>query len=142
MLKRIPSLIPPDLLHALAAMGHGDEIAIVDANFPAAAIARRLVSLPGVTTPAALEAVLALLPVDDFVPEPGWTMQVVGDADARLPVMDDMRAALAAHDKRALSSLERHAFYARARDSFVIVQTGEMRKYGNIILKKGVISSD
>ncbi len=142
MLKNIPALLTPDLLHALAAMGHGDEIAIVDANFPATAIAQRLVSLPGSGTPAAARAILSLLPLDDFVPEPGWTMEVVGDASASLPVIDDMRAVVADHDRRALATLERHAFYQRAKAAFVVVQTGELRKYGNILLKKGVISSD
>lgn len=142
MLKNIPALFTPELLHALAAMGHGDEIAIVDANFPATALAQRLVALPGTGTPAVLQAVLALLPIDNFVPEPGWTMEIVGDPDGSLPVIDEMRAALAAHDPRTVATLERNAFYARARSAFVIVQSGELRKYGNIILKKGVISSD
>lgn len=142
MLKLIHPLISPDLLHALASMGHGDEVAIVDANFPATALARRLVVLPGVATPDLLKAILTLLPVDDFVPEPGWTMEIVGDATGTLPVIEEMKAAVAQHDKRPLASLERHAFYTRTKDAFVVIQTGETRKYGNVLLKKGVISTD
>ena len=142
MLKNIPSLITPDLLHALAAMGHGDEIALVDANFPAAALAARLVRIPGASTPAVLGAVLALLPIDDFVPEPAWTMEVVGDPHASVPAIDEIRQVLRAHDARPAATLERAAFYARAGAAFVVVQSGESRKYGNVIVKKGVISSD
>jgi len=141
MLKTISPLLSPDLLHALAAMGHGDEVAIVDANFPATTLAQRLVIAPGVSTPAMMAAILSLLPVDDFVPEPGWTMEIVGDATASLPVIDEMRATLAQQDPRPMAALERHAFYERARAAFLIVQTGETRKYGNVLLKKGVIAS-
>jgi L-fucose mutarotase/ribose pyranase (RbsD/FucU family) len=80
MLKNIPPLLTPDALHALASMGHGDDVAIVDANFPAAQVARKsgavLVPLAGATAPQALAAVLRLLPLDDFVPDAAWTMQV------------------------------------------------------------------
>lgn len=141
MLKTISPLLSPDLLHALAAMGHGDEVAIVDANFPATALARRLVTSPGVSSPAMMAAILSLLPVDDFIPEPGWTMEIVGDANASLPVIDEIRTTLAQHDERSLAALERHAFYQRASAAFLIVQTGETRKYGNVLLKKGVIAS-
>ncbi len=142
MLKTISPLLSPDLLHALAAMGHGDEVAIVDANFPAAALAQRLVVTLGVDAPAMMAAVLSLLPVDDFIPEPGWTMEIVGDANASLPVIDEIRNTLAQHDPRPLAALERHAFYQRAKTAFLIVQTGETRKYGNVLLKKGVIASE
>src|SRR5450830_370264 len=137
MLKTISPLLSPDLLHALAAMGHGDEVAIVDANFPATALAQRLVVAPGVSTPAMMAAILSLLPIDDFIPEPGWSMEIVGDANASLPVIDEIRTTLSQHDGRPLAALERHAFYQRAGAAFLIVQTGETRKYGNVLLKKG-----
>lgn len=143
MLKLIPPLIPPDLLQALAAMGHGDDIAIVDANFPAASTAERgaarLITLAGANAAQALEAVLTLLPIDTFVDAASWTMQVVGDAAAVPPAVADFHALLAAAGERAPASLERFAFYELARGARVIVQTGEQRKYGNIILRKGVI---
>jgi len=142
MLKTISPLLSPDLLHALAAMGHGDEVAIVDANFPATALAQRLVVATGVSTPAMMAAILSLLPTDDFIAEPGWTMEIVGDGTASLPVIDEIRATLAQHDQRPLAALERHAFYQRAKAAFLIVQTGETRKYGNVLLKKGVIASE
>ena len=143
MLKLLDPLLGPELLHALAAMGHGDEIAVVDANFPAAALARRLVRLDGVDAVQGLQAVLSLLPLDEFVQAPLATMAVVGAPDT----VPDLVAELIALARRvegrpfATEALERHAFYERARGAFVIVQTGERRLYGNALLRKGVLRS-
>ncbi|HEX6704940.1 MAG TPA: RbsD/FucU domain-containing protein [Albitalea sp.] len=146
MLKNIPPLLSPDALHALASMGHGDLVAVVDANFPAASVAAqggaRLVALPGVSAPELLRAVLAVLPLDDFQPECSWTMQVVGDATAVPAAVSEFADALRAVGEEAPASLERFAFYERARSAFVILQSGELRKYGNILLSKGVLATD
>jgi L-fucose mutarotase len=146
MLKNIPPLLTPDALHALASMGHGDDVAIVDANFPAAQVAHksgaRLVQLAGATTPQALEAVLQLLPLDNFVPDAAWTMQVVGDASAIPEPVAEFASVLHQAGERPAVSLERFDFYTQAQNAFLILQTGEQRKYGNILLRKGVISSD
>jgi L-fucose mutarotase len=146
MLKNIPPLLTPLVLHALASMGHGDDVAIVDANFPAASTARlggaRLVQLAGCTAPQALAAVLQLLPLDSFVPEAAWTMQVVGDAASVPAPVAEFAALLQQAGERPALALERFDFYERARGAFLIVQTGEQRKYGNIILRKGVIATD
>lgn len=141
MLKTIDPLLGPDLLHALAAMGHGDEIAIVDANFPAAACARRLLRVEGAGAPQLLAAMLGLLPLDDFVEAPMVTMAVV-DTPEEVPAIVREFHRLAKHaEGRALplAALPRDAFYARAREAFAIVQTGEMRLYGNVLLRKGVV---
>lgn len=146
MLKNIPPLLTPDALHALASMGHGDDLAIVDANFPAAQVARKsgaqLVQLAGATAPQALAAVLRLLPLDDFVPDAAWTMQVVGDASAVPAPVAEFATVLHQAGERPAVSLERFDFYERAQTAFLILQTGEQRKYGNILLRKGVIASD
>ncbi len=139
MLKNIDPLLSPDLLHALRAMGHGDEIAIVDANFPATALARRLIRLDGVTVARAVQAVLSVLPLDDFVDRPAYTMQVVGNPDSVPEAVAQMRLLIGAADLCGM--LERDSFYLRARDCFAILQTGETLLYGNIILKKGVIGA-
>ena len=139
MLKGISPLLSPDLLHALASMGHGDEIVLADGNFPSATHARRLVRLPGVPAPQVLDAVLSVLPLDTFVAQAAFTMQVVGDAVAIPEVVLEFNAVLNRHACRAASSLERFAFYERAASAFAIVATGETRIYGNIILKKGVV---
>lgn len=140
MLKNIPPLLGPDLLGILRAMGHGDEIAIVDANYPADAAGPALVRLDGISATDILEAVLTLMPLDDFVDEAAIVMQVVGDANARPPVVEEFEAIVKKHEpKMGVSSLERFAFYDRVKTGYAIVQSGERRLYGNILLKKGII---
>ena len=145
MLKNIPPLLSPDLLYALASMGHGDEVALVDANFPAARIAAqagvKLIRLPGLDTDTVLQAVLAVLPLDTFEAHCAFSMQVVGDAQA-VPVPVARFRALLQAEGHGVASLERFAFYAQAQAARVIVQTGDQRKYANILLRKGVIAVD
>jgi L-fucose mutarotase len=139
MLRGVDPLLTPDLLHALASMGHGDTIAVVDANFPAAATARRQILLPGIDAPTALGAILTLLSIDEFEPDPIVVMQVVGDAAAIPDPVRDFMTVLSRHAVPALIAIERHAFYRAAASAFAVVQTGERRFYGNILLRKGVI---
>jgi L-fucose mutarotase len=139
MLKGLSPLLSPDLLSTLASMGHGDEIALVDANFPAASQARRLVRLAGVGVSELLDAVLSVLPLDDFAPDPVLTMQVVGDAHAEPEVWRDFAAVLRKHGGAPARSIERLAFYQRSAAAYAVVATGETRLYGNILLRKGVV---
>ncbi len=139
MLIGLDPLLGPDLLAALRAMGHGDEIALVDANFPAAARARRLVRCDGHTLIRMLSAIVGVLPLDDF-DDAVFSMAVVGDSDRMPETVADMADVLhgSGYD-RPIVPLERHAFYDRAAECFAIVATGETRLYGNVILRKGVI---
>ena len=141
MLKGLDPLLSPDLLMYLRAMGHGDEIVIVDANFPADSRGQRLVRLDGVSATAVLDAVLSVMPLDDFVPEPAWRMEVVGDPAAEQPIFSEFRDIIARREspETRLGALERFAFYERADAAYAIIATGEGRLYGNIILKKGII---
>ena len=139
MLKTIDPLLTPELLHALAAMGHGDTIALVDANFPAASKARRLIQLPGITVTETTRAVLTLLPLDTFVESPAQTMQVVNDPTATPPILTELAALVTAAGAAAPEPIDRFRFYAETETAFAIVHTGERRLYGNIILRKGVI---
>lgn len=140
MLKGIDPLLAPDLLHALRAMGHGDEIAIVDANFPAATHARRLIRLDGVAAPPVVRAIASLLPLDDFEPDAAFRMAVTGDPNAIPPVVSEFQTALQTFGHtRPIAPLERFAFYERARGAYAIVATGETRLWGNLILKKGAL---
>lgn len=139
MLRGLNPLLSPDLLHALASMGHGDRIGIVDANFPAATTARRLIPLPGISATAVLEAILSVLPIDEFEPGPAVVMQVVGETATVPEPEHEFAAVLTQHQLAAPTRLERHAFYRAAAACFAIVQTGERRFYGNILLTKGVI---
>lgn len=140
MLKGIPSILGPDLLAVLRAMGHGDEIAIVDGNYPAAAHAQRLVRLDGHGAPAALDAILTLLPLDTDVPHAAFRPCAFGDCARMESVFEDFRAVIDRHQKAiSLTPLEGEGFYARVRGAYAIVATSEPRLYGNIILRKGVI---
>jgi L-fucose mutarotase len=141
MLKGLDPLLSPDLLFVLAAMGHGDELAIVDANFPALSNARRLIRLDGASAPRALQAVLSVMPLDDFVDAPMAVMEVVGDPTAiPEPVKEFQQVADTAEGKNVpRQAVERFAFYERARTAFAIVATGETRLYGCVLVKKGVI---
>lgn len=140
MLKGIDPLLSADLLTVLAEMGHGDELAIVDANFPAVAMARRLVRVSA-PAPDVLRAVLTLMPLDDFVDAPVAVMKVVGAPD-EIPetVHEFQTVANAAESKPVpMERVDRFAFYERAKAAFGVVATGETRLYGCVLVKKGVI---
>jgi len=141
MLKGLDPLLGADLLHALRSMGHGDDLVIVDANFPAATMGRRVVRMDGVSATRALAAVLSVLPLDDFVDEPCGRIEVVGDPDAVPEVCEEFQKIIdrAESGRFKLASIERFAFYARAREAFAVVQTGETRLYGCVLLKMGVV---
>ena len=144
MLKGLDPLLSPELLRVLRAMGHGDEIAVVDANYPAASAGPPVVRLAGAGTTEAANAILSVMPLDEFAPEAVWCMAVVGEPDGEQPIFGEFRATIRRFEGEAfrLAKLERFAFYARASEAFAIVSTGERRLYGNLIMKKGVVRSD
>ena len=140
MLKNINPLLTPELLYVMAAMGHGDELAVVDANFPAYSVARgtttaRVVPMAGVSLPEAVRA-------DEFVDSPVRSM--AGDsAPGELPeVQQEVQAVIDAAAGRhwPIGELERFAFYEAARASYAVVLTGERRFYGNVLIKKGALA--
>jgi L-fucose mutarotase len=144
MLKTLSVLHTPELLHTLAAMGHGDELAIVDANFPSVANAQRLIRFDSADLPSVVEACLQLLPLDTFVEEPVARMLQV-HAPHEVPKVQEIcqiiiDKAEGRHVK--VAGVTREAFYERARKAFAVVATGELRLYGCILLKKGVIFPD
>lgn len=145
MLKGLDHRLGADVLHALAAMGHGDMVVLVDANFPADAVARdtvtgRLLRMDNLDTRAAAEAVLSVLPLDDFVDDFAARMEVVGDPAALPPPQAEVQALLAAAgDGRRVPGVERFAFYDLARRAYAVIATGETRPYGCVMFRKGVI---
>jgi L-fucose mutarotase len=141
MLKGLDPLLNADLLYVLRAMGHGDDLVIADANFPAATMGRRVIRLDGASSPRALEAVLSIMPLDDFVDEPCLRIEVVGDPDAVPEVCAEFQRQIEAVEggRFTLGKIDRFAFYDRARQAFAVAQTGETRLYGCILLKKGVV---
>jgi L-fucose mutarotase len=140
VLKGIDPLLSPDLLHVLASMGHGDEIVLVDALYPAVTNAQRLVRLPGCDLPTAARAVLSVLPLDSFIDQPMATMAMVDTPEVVPEVQEEVLSLATAAEGRQIGMdlVERFAFYERSRRAFAIVQTGELRPYGNVIFTKGV----
>jgi len=141
MLKGIPSLLSPDLMHALQSMGHGDEIVLADGNFPSVSNARRLVRADGLGVCALLEAIVRLLPLDEFVEDHAVVMATVDPKAPEPSIWEEFRRVLAHGEGRAvtLTPIERHAFYERARQAYCIVATSEKALYANLLLKKGVV---
>ena len=146
MLKGIDPLLSPDLLRVLAAMGHGDEIVIADANFTAETLGqgRPLIALPGVGVQRAAEAVLSLLPLDTAVAQPVAYMQVSDTPAGYRSALQ--RGVIGRLEERGWArgdqcqAVERFAFYDRVRRAFAIVHTGELQPFANFIFKKGVIA--
>jgi L-fucose mutarotase len=141
VLKGIPALLNADVLYILAAMGHGDELALVDRNFPATSTARRLARLDCTDVCSAGRAILSLFPLDTFVDEPLTRMEVVADPDRVPDVQSEFRKMAEDAEGRAISvgSLERFAFYDRAKEAFAVIATSEARPYGCFLLTKGVV---
>lgn len=136
MLKGLDPLLGPDLLHALRAMGHGDEIAIVDGNYPADADAERLIRLDGHGAVRVVTAILSVMPLDGAVDEAVFHPHT---ADPQ-QVHADLSAAVRIHEPHAgIKALAGQAFYDRVKSAYCIVATSEPRLYGNVVLRKGVI---
>lgn len=146
MLKGIDPRLNADVLYALRAMGHGDVLAVVDMNFPAAAIASKtaygeLLRMENLTAGDALEAILSLMPLDTFVSDFAARMEAAGDASKVAGVQVEAQAAIDAAEgrPRPMGSVGRFDFYDKAASAFAVLQTGERRFYGCFLLRKGVI---
>jgi L-fucose mutarotase len=143
MLKNIDPILSAPLLTALKEMGHGDEIVIVDTNFPAYEMGRRVIHMPGISATRTLKAILSLMPLDTFVDAPAATMKPIDPKDASAIFAEFQHECDAAEGRAVrIDAIDRFAFYERARKAYAVVHSGERRLYGNIILKKGVIRPD
>lgn len=149
MLKGINPTLSAELIYVLMLMGHGDDIVVCDINHPAATIARAtgygcLLDLAGCDIPQALEAILSLMPIDDFISTPVLRMQVVDDPDKQLPMFALVQEIVDRTERRSvgISALERFEFYAAAKRAFAIVRTSDPGPYGCFILRKGVVHID
>jgi len=134
MLEGIHPLLTGELLLHLDRMGHSDAVVVADAHFPAWALGARVVDLPGTTTPAVVAAIRSVLPLDDA---PGMDLMTSADGEVRDVQRELMEAASA--DEDSTRFVERFAYYDVARDAYLMVRTGETRKYGNALLRKGVV---
>ena len=146
MLQGISKLLTGDLLKALCDMGHGDELVIADANFPGETVAKRLIRCPGISGTDLLRAIAPLIPLDAYSPAPALVMQLTDSDRAKgMPdpaIWGEYEAILRQNygaDTR-VNTIERYAFYERAKAAYLVIQTGEERIYGNLLLAKGVIA--
>ncbi len=141
MLQTIPSTLTPDLLWAIAAMGHGDRLAIVNANYPAYSRHGRVIALPGVSLVDAAAAILQLMPVDDMTDMPAFRMVPDGKPDDMPQVHLDVQQVLDAAEGRAvgMQAVDRTAFLALAGASFAAVATSDNRPFGCFVITKGVV---
>ena len=142
MLKGIPKIISPELLKILCEMGHGDEIVIADANFPAANYGKRVIRAEGVSGTEMLDAVLKLFPLDTYVKENFILMELVPDDVGKVdPVIWGEYQSIANQNDPdvRVGMMERFAYYDRAKEAYAVISTGEEAIYANIILKKGII---
>jgi L-fucose mutarotase len=149
MLKSIDNLLNADVLHALRAMGHGDDVILCDTNFPADSVARQtvvgtLLRIDNVTAARAARAVLSVMPLDSFVDKPAGRMEIVGKPHEIPPVQAEVQAEIDKAEGRSwpMGSIERFAFYDLAKKAYCVIQTGERRFYGCFVFKKGVIPPD
>ena len=146
MLKKLDPLLNADVLYALRAMGHGDELVICDTNFPADSVAREtvlgdLLRIDNVTAARAVRAVLSVMPLDTFVDDAALRMEIVGSPKEIPPVQAEVQKEIDRAEGRSwpLGSIERMAFYERAKKAYCVIASGETRFYGCFIFKKGVI---
>jgi L-fucose mutarotase len=149
MLKRLDPILNADVLYALRAMGHGDDLIIADSNFPSDSVARqtvlgRLLRIDSVTASRAAKAILSVMPLDLFVEHPALRMEIVGKPAEIPPVQAEVQKEIDDAEGRAcpMGAIERFAFYDLARKSYCVIQTGERRFYGCFVFKKGVIPPD
>ena len=140
MLKGIHPAIPPSLLATLSEMGHGDEILLADAHFPAHTFSHNVIRCDGVSVDTLLLGITPLFELDQYVPQPLVMMQAVpGDElDPSVEIKYCQAMAKANITTEHIEKVERFAFYERVNHCYAVVLTGETAKYGNIILKKGV----
>ncbi len=146
MLKSLDPLLNADVLYALRAMGHGDDLIICDTNFPADAVARqtvlgKLLRIDGVSAARAAKAILSVMPLDSFVEKPACRMEIVGKPNEIPPVQAEVQAEIDRAEGRSwpMGTVERFAFYDLAKKAYCVITTGETRFYGCFVFKKGVI---
>ena len=136
LLKGVSPAVSPELLKVLAEMGHGDEIVFSDAHFPAHTMNARVIRADGLGCDELLKGIAPLIELDSYATPVIMMEAVKGDA-LDPEVEKKYRAALGY--KGEIERMERYAFYERAKKAYAVVLTGETAKYGNVIIKKGVI---
>ena len=134
MLFGIDPIITPELLHVLASMGHGDEIVLVDCNFPAHSVAETtsygsVIELAGVDVPSAVKGVLSLMPLDAF-DQSSFRMDPESKDLPEVQKLVKNYLGTIPGAPWALKAIQRIDFYDRASNSFAVIRTTERRPYG------------
>ncbi|NND91378.1 MAG: ribose ABC transporter [Granulosicoccus sp.] len=149
MLKNLDPLLNADVLRALRAMGHGDYLVVCDTNFPADSIARqsrlgKLLRIDAVSAARATQAILSVMPLDTFIDDAAQRMEIVGAPDEIPLVQEEVQNAIDSAEGKPwpMVSVERFAFYERAKAAYAVLATGERRFYGCFMFTKGVIPPD
>jgi L-fucose mutarotase len=145
VLKSLDPLLNADVLYALRAMGHGDDVILCDTNFPADSVSKQTVlgKLLRIDASAArvAKAILSVMPLDSFVDKPAERMEIVGKPKEIPPVQAEVQVEIDKAEGKSwpMGSIERFAFYEKAKKAYCVIQTGETRFYGCFVFKKGVI---
>ncbi len=146
MLRNFDNRLNADVIRALRAMGHGDDLVISDTNFPSDSVARQTVigkvlRMDNLTAAEAAEAILSVLPLDSFVDHPAERMEIMGKPNEIPPVQAEVQKAIDKAEGKSwpMGQVERFAFYERAKKAYCVIVTGDTRFYGCFIFKKGVI---
>ncbi|WP_158930052.1 RbsD/FucU family protein [Acidisphaera sp. S103] len=149
MLKNVDPVLNADILHALYSMGHGDEVAIVDAHYPAQNAAQsstigKLLTMDGADTARAMRAILSVFELDSFVPQPAERMMVDNEPETLPHVQREaqMEINLAVGRCLPMASVVRQEYYQRAKNSYAVIMTGETRGWGCFILRKGLVVTE
>lgn len=141
MLKGLSSLLTPELLKVLCEMGHGDEIVLADANFPAASLNSRVIRLDAHAGTDVLQAIMSVFPLDTYADGNAILMEVVPGDSVETSIWEAYEGIMEASEPGCLrmGHIERFAFYDRAARAYAVVATGESVLYANLILKKGIV---
>lgn len=140
MLKGIHPLLRGELLMHVDRLGHGDTCLIADANFPAHRLSESVIEIPSADSPDVLHALLTVFPLDTYEGPALILMSSEGDTVAGPQAADPMREAFGdVAPNEPVATLARKDFYDSAATARFIIRTGELRPYGNVILRKGVV---
>jgi len=142
MLKGIDEYLTPELLRALAEMGHADQVALVDRNYPAYANGTEVVDLPHSRVVDVLKGILQVFPVDAFPGDP--VIHMLTDDGEPGPALAACREIWNAAEGRTVEELgiDRHGddgFYALAKGAYITVRTGETAPFACYLIPKGLI---
>lgn len=139
MLKNIPTIISPDLMHTMMNMGHGDTLVIGDCNFAANSYGKRTIRLDGHNNCDILDAIMKFFPLDQFVKYPVTLMKP--NDSSKIDIWEKYNNIINKYEKsfKEFEYIDRFEFYERAKNAYACIATGETSIYACLILTKGVI---